>query len=110
MGITLCAAAMNMGMLIIGRICIGLGVGLGNQVGHHGVLKGSPSFKCSCASGMPSRAPVIIMLYESRIACTWLTLQHMHTQDALECCVAPLLLRKGHTGRHSCTLDAFLVA
>ena len=90
-GITLCAAAMNMGMLIIGRICIGLGVGLGNQVGHHGVLKGSPSFKCSCASGMPSRAPVIIMLYESRIACTWLTLAaYAYARcSGMLCCPAP---------------------
>ena len=31
-GITLCAAAVDVGMLIIGRIMLGLGVGLGNQV------------------------------------------------------------------------------
>ena len=31
-GITLCAAAVHIGMLIIGRIVIGLGVGFGNQV------------------------------------------------------------------------------
>lgn len=32
-GITLCAAAVQIAMLIIGRIMIGLGVGFGNQVG-----------------------------------------------------------------------------
>ena len=31
-GIALCAAAVQMGMLIVGRIMIGLGVGFGNQV------------------------------------------------------------------------------
>ena len=32
-GITLCAAAVQISMLIVGRIIIGLGVGFGNQVG-----------------------------------------------------------------------------
>lgn len=31
-GITLCAAAVQISMLIVGRIIIGLGVGFGNQV------------------------------------------------------------------------------
>lgn len=43
MGITLCAAAMDIGMLIIGRIAIGLGVGLGNQVGDPTMALGSIS-------------------------------------------------------------------
>lgn len=43
-GITLCAAAMTIGMLIIGRIAIGLGVGLGNQVCYHSMAAGSFHF------------------------------------------------------------------
>jgi len=48
-GISLCAAAMRMGMLIIGRIMIGLGVGFGNQVrnsGREGSLSTAPEGLC----------------------------------------------------------------
>ena len=63
-GITLCAAAMNMGMLIIGRITIGLGVGLGNQVSHHNMAAGNFGFMYSCADGSHPQALVTAWPYE----------------------------------------------
>ena len=74
-GITLCAAAMTIGMLIIGRIAIGLGVGLGNQVCYHSMAAGSFHFM---QSDIP-QALVTSLQYELCIAHPWLNVQHAHT-------------------------------